>query len=132
MIIFEIKYLQVSRAAIRAPMQTSITDPSKSIHTRSQYKTHANLSLHIQRSFKSKIAEFDKISSTIFVAHWASSLGGPGRNLGEQRGGKLTFTIAKPQSGVEAFGVQSSLKEKITIYYYNYKITIIIIKFLQN
>lgn len=39
---------------------------------------------------------------------WAKSLGGPGRNFGEHKGGSSTFGIKYPSFGFSAFGWQNS------------------------
>ena len=61
------------------------------MQTISQYKTQASLSLLIHKSFKLTASEFNNMVSTSLVIHWASSLGGPGRNLGEDKGSKSTL-----------------------------------------
>lgn len=89
-------------------MHASIKDPSKSKQIKSAYKHQANLSGNIHKVFKSKHFEFFIMSATNCVATWACSVGGPGRNFGEHRGGSSTLGIKKPSSATSALGWQSS------------------------
>lgn len=57
----------------------------------SQYKTHTNFLLQIQRSVKSIAVEFLSITSISLEITCACSLGGPGRNFGEHSGDNSTF-----------------------------------------
>lgn len=74
----------------------------------SQYKVHTNLSDSIHRSFKLTIPELVAILLTKADNTWALSLGGPGRNCDEHRGGSSTLIIRNPFSGSSAFGGPSS------------------------
>ena len=78
------------------------------MHTISANIHHANLSLIIQSSFKSIHLEFSIISAIIFVVTCAKSLGGPGLNFCEHRGGNSTFGIKNPLSGSSGFGWHNS------------------------
>ena len=62
----------------------------------------------MHRSFKSIASEFTNILSTIFVICWASSQGGPGRNLGFDKGVSSTLGTINPWLGVSALGCANS------------------------
>lgn len=101
-------WLPVFKAAAKASKHASATAPSKSMHTISANIHHTNLSLSKQRSFKSTHFELSIISAIIFVVTCAKSLGGPGLNFCEHKGGSSTFGIKNPLSGNSGFGWHNS------------------------
>lgn len=105
---FQNKDLPVFRAPINAIIDVSTTAPSKSKQTKSMKRHHTNLSGYMQRSCKSMHPECSIISAMSWVSTCAWSLGGPGLNLGEQRGGSSRFGIKKPLFGLSGLGLQSS------------------------
>ena len=94
-------------------IQASTKLPSLSIQTMSQYRTQANLSCTMLRSFRSMHLELVTMSETSVLVTWALSEGGPGLYFDEHNGGSSTFVTRKPTSGSSAFGVASSCKVRI-------------------
>lgn len=83
----------------------------------SQYKTHTNFLLQMQRSVKSSAVEFLNVISITLEITCACSLGGPGRNFGEHSGGNSTFGTIYPHSGVSIFGVANSWNSIVLVNY---------------
>lgn len=101
-------HIPVLRAATSAMTHASNNDPSWSKQTRSQWRTHAKCSDAMHKSLRSTHPELVSVSAIKLLDTCAWSLGGPGRNLGEQSGGSSTFGTRYPKLGSSAFGAANS------------------------
>jgi hypothetical protein len=101
-------HIPVLRAATSAMTHASNNDPSWSKQIKSQWRTHAKCSDAMHKSLRSTHPELVSVSAIKLLDTCASSLGGPGRNLGEQSGGSSTFGTRYPKLGSSAFGVANS------------------------
>lgn len=82
---------------------------------KSMNKHQANLSGKIHRSLRSMHLEFLIMSAISCVSTCAWSLGGPGLNFGEHRGGNSKLGTINPCLGVSALGLQNSYIKLINI-----------------
>lgn len=72
------------------------------------YRHQASLSGKMHKSLRSMHLEFSIMSAMSCVNTCAWSLGGPGRNFEEHRGGNSKLGTTNPSLGVSALGLQSS------------------------